>query len=60
MPTTTMVPADPTVGGHRGWRVVAALAVTSTIGYRDAGQCSALQGGGEGLRWEGRQGSSGA
>src|SRR6266705_6972613 len=24
--------------------------------YRDAGQCSALEGGGEGPRWEGRQG----
>ncbi|MCX4385794.1 MFS transporter [Micromonospora peucetia] len=35
MPTTTTVPADPTVGGHHahGWRIVAALAVTSTIGY---------------------------
>jgi len=29
----TMVPADPTVGGHHGWRIVAALAITSTIGY---------------------------
>ncbi|MEH1053965.1 molybdopterin-dependent oxidoreductase [Micromonospora sp. CPCC 206171] len=29
-------------------------------GYRGAGQCSALQGGGEGPRWEGRQGPSGA
>src|SRR3954453_23788301 len=29
-------------------------------GYRDAGQCSALQGGGEGPRWEGRQGPSSA
>ncbi|PWU46015.1 MFS transporter [Micromonospora globispora] len=29
------VPADPSVGGHhaRGWRVVAALAVTQTVGY---------------------------
>ena len=26
--------------------------------YRDAGQCSALQGAGEGPRWEGRQGPS--
>ncbi|MFI7575407.1 MFS transporter [Micromonospora sp. NPDC049497] len=33
MPATTTVPADLTVGGHRGWRVVAALAVTSTVGY---------------------------
>ncbi|TNH28667.1 MFS transporter [Micromonospora orduensis] len=33
MPTTTTVPADPTVGGHHGWRILAALAVTSTIGY---------------------------
>ncbi|MBU8858643.1 MULTISPECIES: MFS transporter [unclassified Micromonospora] len=33
MPTTTTVPADPTVGGHHRWRIVAALAVTSTIGY---------------------------
>ncbi|WP_328341246.1 MFS transporter [Micromonospora sp. NBC_00421] len=34
MPTTT-VPADPVVGGHRahGWRIVAAPAVTSAIGY---------------------------
>lgn len=31
--TTTMVPADPTVGGRHGWRIVAALAITSTIGY---------------------------
>ena len=31
--TTTMVPADTTVGGRRGWRIVAALAITSTIGY---------------------------
>ncbi|MFI7609512.1 hypothetical protein ACIBTV_30970 [Micromonospora sp. NPDC049366] len=29
------VPADPTVGGHHhhGTRVVAALAITSTVGY---------------------------
>ncbi|WP_268987612.1 MFS transporter [Salinispora tropica] len=33
MPTATTVPADPTVGGHHGWRVVTALAITSTIGY---------------------------
>ncbi|MGW3610438.1 MULTISPECIES: MFS transporter [unclassified Micromonospora] len=35
MPTTTRVPADPTVGGHHGhgWRIVAALAITSTVGY---------------------------
>ncbi|WP_431932200.1 MFS transporter [Micromonospora sp. RP3T] len=33
MPTTTTVPADPTVGGRHGWRIAAALAVTSTIGY---------------------------
>ncbi|MGC5309867.1 MFS transporter [Micromonospora zamorensis] len=33
MPTTITVPADPVVGGHHGWRIVAALAVTSTIGY---------------------------
>ncbi|MEU1689211.1 MFS transporter [Micromonospora sp. NPDC005707] len=31
--TTTMVPADPTVGGRHGWRIAAALAITSTIGY---------------------------
>ncbi|MET8835408.1 MFS transporter [Micromonospora sp. NPDC004540] len=31
--TTTTAPADPTVGGRRGWRIVTALAVTSTIGY---------------------------
>ncbi|MEU4478995.1 MFS transporter [Micromonospora sp. NPDC023966] len=31
--TTTMVPADPKVGGRHGWRIVAALAITSTIGY---------------------------
>jgi MFS family permease len=32
---STMVPAAPTVGGHRahGWRIVAALAITTTIGY---------------------------
>ncbi|MFG3702262.1 MFS transporter [Micromonospora sp. NPDC047620] len=33
MTTSTMAPADPTVGGRRGWRIVAALAITSTIGY---------------------------
>ncbi|PWR09027.1 MFS transporter [Micromonospora acroterricola] len=35
MPITATVPADPTVGGHhaQGWRIVAALAVTSTVGY---------------------------
>ncbi|MFI6263205.1 MFS transporter [Micromonospora sp. NPDC051006] len=36
MPTTTTVPADPTVGGHRsthGRRIVAALAITQTVGY---------------------------
>ncbi|MGW4293302.1 MFS transporter [Micromonospora chersina] len=33
MTTTTTVPADPTVGGRHGWRIVAALAITSTIGY---------------------------
>ncbi|MEV1156273.1 hypothetical protein AB0J27_12840 [Micromonospora chokoriensis] len=33
MPTTTTVPADLTVGGHHGWRIMAALAVTSTVGY---------------------------
>ncbi|MFG1758299.1 MFS transporter [Micromonospora echinofusca] len=35
MPTTTTVPASRTVGGHHahGWRIVAALAVTSTVGY---------------------------
>ncbi|MBM0240344.1 ABC transporter substrate-binding protein, partial [Micromonospora sp. ATA32] len=31
-----------------------------TFRYRDAGQCSALQGGGEGPRWEGHQGPSSA
>ncbi|WP_200207770.1 MFS transporter [Micromonospora coerulea] len=31
----TMVPADPAVDGHHphGWRIVAALAITSTVGY---------------------------
>ncbi|WBB98550.1 hypothetical protein O7543_10930 [Solwaraspora sp. WMMA2080] len=29
-------------------------------GYRNAGQCSGLQAGGEGPRWEGRQGPSSA
>ncbi|MEV4273982.1 MFS transporter [Micromonospora chalcea] len=33
MTTTTMAPADPTVGGHHRWRIVAALAITSTVGY---------------------------
>ncbi|MEV4483133.1 MFS transporter [Micromonospora coxensis] len=33
MTTSTMAPADPTVGGRHGWRIVAALAITSTIGY---------------------------
>ncbi|MGC4896920.1 MFS transporter [Micromonospora sp. DT31] len=33
MPTTLTVPADAAVGGHHGRRIVAALAVTSTIGY---------------------------
>ncbi|MEH0827363.1 MULTISPECIES: MFS transporter [unclassified Micromonospora] len=33
--TATTVPAGPAAGGHRaqGWRMVAALAVTSTVGY---------------------------
>ncbi|MEV0425603.1 MFS transporter [Micromonospora sp. NPDC050495] len=31
--TTTMAPADTTVGGRHGWRIVAALAITSTVGY---------------------------
>ncbi|MEV4521845.1 MFS transporter [Micromonospora tulbaghiae] len=31
--TTTTAPAGLTAGGRHGWRVVAALAVTSTIGY---------------------------
>jgi hypothetical protein len=39
----------PTMAVDRHWRC-----------YRVAGQCSALQGGGEGPRWEGRHGSSGA
>ncbi|MEU4366644.1 MFS transporter [Micromonospora chersina] len=33
MTTTATAPADPTVGGRHGWRIVAALAITSTIGY---------------------------
>lgn len=36
MPTTTTVPADPAVGGHlttHGRRIVAALAITQTVGY---------------------------
>jgi hypothetical protein len=33
---------------------------TVVAGYRVAGQCSVLQGGGEGPRWEGRQGPSSA
>jgi predicted MFS family arabinose efflux permease len=35
MPTATTVPAEPTVGGRHahGWRIVAALAITSTVGY---------------------------
>ncbi|WP_046570506.1 MFS transporter [Micromonospora sp. HK10] len=33
MPTITTAPAGPTVGGRHGWRIVAALAITSTIGY---------------------------
>jgi len=33
MTTSTMAPADPTVGGRHGWRIAAALAITSTIGY---------------------------
>ncbi|MFC3500006.1 MFS transporter [Micromonospora krabiensis] len=33
MTNTTTAPADPTVGGRHGWRIVAALALTSTIGY---------------------------
>ncbi|MBG6068176.1 hypothetical protein IW248_004463 [Micromonospora ureilytica] len=31
MHTTITVPADPVVSGHHRWRIVAALAVTSTI-----------------------------
>ncbi|MEV2242237.1 MFS transporter [Micromonospora sp. NPDC049891] len=33
MTTATMAPADLTVGGRHGWRIVAALAITSTVGY---------------------------
>jgi len=33
MTRTDAVVVDRTVGGHRGWRIVAALAVTQTIGY---------------------------
>lgn len=33
MTSTTMAPADPRVGGRHGWRIVAALAITSTVGY---------------------------
>jgi hypothetical protein len=33
----------------------AEVALYARHGYRNAGQCSALQGGGEGPRWEGRQ-----
>ncbi|MER7456004.1 MFS transporter [Micromonospora sp. NPDC126480] len=33
MVTASTAPADPTVGGRHGWRIVAALAVTSTVGY---------------------------
>lgn len=32
MNTPTMAP-DPTAGGRHGWRIVAALATTSTVGY---------------------------
>ncbi|MFV2103730.1 MFS transporter [Micromonospora sp. LOL_024] len=31
--TTMVASADPTVGGRHGWHIVAALAITSTIGY---------------------------
>ncbi|WBB90818.1 MFS transporter [Verrucosispora sp. WMMC514] len=31
--TTTMALADRRVGGRHGWRIVAALAITSTVGY---------------------------
>jgi hypothetical protein len=51
-----------------GWRVEDLAAIMAQLvargvvfhRYRNAGQCSALQGGGEGPRWEGRQGSSSA
>ena len=37
MSTTPAVAADPTAGGHRhgfhGWRIVAAFAITQTVGY---------------------------
>ena len=33
----------------------AGMEAHGAIGYRNAGQCSALQGGGEGPRWEGRK-----
>jgi RNA polymerase sigma-70 factor (ECF subfamily) len=33
----------------------AVFVLREVFGYRNAGQCSALQGGGEGPRWEGRQ-----
>lgn len=57
MATATGVPADAGIGGRpagRPGRMVAALAVTQTIGHRNAGQCSGLQAGGEGPRWAGR------
>ncbi|MBQ1048927.1 MFS transporter [Micromonospora sp. C51] len=33
MTTSTVVSADPTADGHHPWRMVAALAITSTVGY---------------------------
>ncbi|TDC83283.1 MFS transporter [Micromonospora sp. KC606] len=33
MATSTTAPAEPTVGGRHGWGIVAALAITSTVGY---------------------------
>ncbi|MEV0158158.1 hypothetical protein AB0H57_31290 [Micromonospora sp. NPDC050686] len=57
--------AAETASGHRGdHRRANLLARRADLlrercgGYRGAGQCSALQGGGESPRWEGRQGPS--
>jgi hypothetical protein len=49
------VPVDPR---HTAIQVLLPGATYNS--YRNAGQCSALQGGGEGPRWEGRQGPSSA
>ncbi|WBB98548.1 MULTISPECIES: hypothetical protein [unclassified Solwaraspora] len=45
---------------YAGVGAAVSAALSGLSGYRNAGQCSGLQAGGEGPRWEGRQGPSSA